>query len=442
VTSHPPEPSSSQAQTHAPEPARTQTPEAAQAHTPESARAALTRWIAENWDPGMSLHEWRRLLARSGWAVPSWPTQWHGQGLPAWADDLAAAELIRLGAVGTPVGSGMTLAAPTILAHGPDHCRERFLLPILSGEQTWCQLFSEPGAGSDLAGLSTSAVLDDGEWVINGQKVWTTSAHHADLGMLLARSDSSAAKHRGLTYLAIPMRQPGVLVRPLRQMNFRQSFNEVFFTDARVPRQNVIGEIGGGWAVALTTLAYERRFGAISRPRYDPGPGRALDEARAEAERHFATYQWYPQRAGRADLVAEHARTAGVSDNPLIRQAVAALLARQNASRWTAERAQAARAAGRRPGAEGSIGKLAASDIAREAARAHSAIAAASGLLRGQDAALDGVIAEVLLSVPAQSIAGGTDEIQRNILAEKILGLPREHVPDRDLPFNQTLRHG
>ncbi|HEY2552499.1 MAG TPA: acyl-CoA dehydrogenase family protein [Streptosporangiaceae bacterium] len=408
--------------------------------TPEHIRAELASWVAARWDPDLSLSEWRRMLAAAGWAVPSWPRRWHGLGLPDWAGDLVADELIALGAVGTPVGSGMTLAAPTILAHGPDSCRDRFLLPILTGEQTWCQLFSEPGAGSDLASLTTSAVRSGDEWVINGQKVWTTSAHHADFGMLLARTDSSVPKHQGLTYLALPMRQSGVLVRPLRQMNFRQSFNEVFLTDARVPVGNVVGEVGGGWAAALTTLAYERRFAHVRKPGYAASPGRVLDEARAEADEHFATYQWYPQRAGRADLAAAHASAAGVSDDPLIRQAVAGVLASQLASRWTAERARAARAAGQRPGAEGSIGKLAASELARESARAHSAIAAAAGLLAGPQSRLDGVIAEVLLSVPAQSIAGGTDEIQRNIIAERILGLPREQAPDRGVPFRDSRR--
>ena len=258
--------------------------------------------------------------------------------------------------------------------------------------------------------------------------------------MLLARTDFGVPKHRGLTYLAIAMKQPGVLVRPLRQMNFHQSFNEVFFTDARVPGDNVIGEVGGGWTAALTTLAYERRFGAMSKPSYDPGPGRARDEARAEAAAHFETYKWYPQRAGRADLVVEHARRAHVSDDPAVRQEIAALLALRDASRWTAERARAERAGGLRPGAEGSIGKLAASEIARRSAYLHARIAAAAGLLTGPDAPFDGTIAEILLSVPAQSIAGGTDEIQRNILAEKMLRLPREPAPDRHLPFNQTRR--
>jgi len=415
-------------------------PGGTQRPSPALVRAELAAWVRENWDPDMTLRDWRELLLASGWAVPSWPQRWYGRGLPAWADELVAAELIRLGAVGVPVGSGSWLAAPTILAHGSDKLKDRLLRPILTGEQTWCQLFSEPGAGSDLAGLSTSARLDGDTWVINGQKVWNTSAHHADMGMLLARTDSDVPKHQGITYFALPMSQPGIEVRQLRQMNFHASFNEVFLTDARVPQDNVVGEVGQGWGAALTTLAYERRFSALQRPSYSAAPGRALDAARAEANDHFATYSWYPQRAGRADLVIEHARRAGVSNDPVIRQAVARLLTMQRVSTWTAERARVARTLGARPGAEGSIGKLAASNIARESARVHAMIAAAAGLLSGPDSAFGGLIAEVLVSVPAQSIAGGTDEIQKNILAEKVLGLPAEVKVDRDVPFSQ-LRH-
>ena len=170
--------------------------------------------------------------------MPSWSQQWHGRGLPAWADDVVANEIRAAGAVGLPLGSGAWLAAPTILEHGPDAVRERLLAPILTGEETWCQLFSEPGAGSDLAGLTTRAERDGDEWVVNGQKVWNTSAHHADFGMLVARTDWDAPKHRGLTYFALPMHQPGVEVRPLRQMNDHSSFNEVFMTDARVPARS------------------------------------------------------------------------------------------------------------------------------------------------------------------------------------------------------------
>jgi alkylation response protein AidB-like acyl-CoA dehydrogenase len=410
--------------------------------TPEQVRAELTDWVARHWDPDMPLREWRELLAESGWGAPSWPERWHGRGWPAWTDDFVSRELIALGAVGAPVGLGMTLAAPTLLAYGGDELKSRLVRPILTGEQTWCQLFSEPGAGSDLAGLSTSAARDGDDWVINGQKVWNTSAHHADFGLLLARSDSQVPKHRGLTYFALPMHQPGVEVRPLRQMNFHASFNEVFLTGARVPADNVVGPEGGGWAVALTTLAYERRFGVMRPPAYDPRPGRALDEARAESAAHFAVYSWYPQRAGRVDLVIEHAKAAGVTDDPVIRQAIAHLITLQRVSGWTADRARAARERGARPGAEGSVGKLALSNLAREAAAVHSMIARASALLTGPDSPMGGVIAEVLLSVPAQSIAGGTDEIQKNILAEKVLGLPPEIRVDKDIPFSQIRSRG
>ena len=409
--------------------------------TRESVCVELAEWVSANWNPDRSLVEWRTLLAASGWAVPSWPQRWHGRGWPAWTDDVVAAELVRLGTVGTPVGGGMSLAAPTILTHGPDEVRERFLLSTLTGQETWCQLFSEPGAGSDLAGLSTTAVLDGDEWIVNGQKVWNTSAHHADLGMLVARTDWDVPKHRGLTYFVIPMKQPGVTVRPLRQMNNHASFNEVFFTDARIPKEWVVGRVGDGWAAALTTLAYERRFGAMSRPKYEARPGRVIDEARREADDHFETYKWYPQRAGRPDLLVERARAAGVSHDPVVRQAIARVLSMLSASRWTAERARAARVLGRNPGAEGSVGKLATSNIARESARAHALIAGADAMLSGSASLLDGVIAEILVSVPGQSIAGGTDEIQKNILGEKVLGLPREPSADHDLPFNQTRRN-
>jgi alkylation response protein AidB-like acyl-CoA dehydrogenase len=327
------------------------------------------------------------------------------------------------------------------MEHGSDALRARFLAPVLTGEETWCQLFSEPGAGSDLAGLSTRADRDGDHWVINGQKVWNTSAHHADFGLLVARTDWDAPKHRGLTYFVLPMRQPGVEVRPLRQMNRHSSFNEVFVTDAVVPHDLVVGSVGEGWRVALTTLAYERRFGVMGAGQFDPARGRALREAAEESARHVATYAWYPQRAGRVDLLGAHAERAGRNEDPIVRQQVTAAIAAQRIGTWTARRAQAARALGRAPGAEGSIGKLALSGVARAAARGHSSIGGADGMLDGPSAPFEGMIAEVLVSVPAQSIAGGTDEIQHNILGEQALGLPREPAVDRDIPFRQVPRN-
>jgi alkylation response protein AidB-like acyl-CoA dehydrogenase len=412
------------------------------AATPDAVRSEVRAWIESSWRSDTSLIDWRRTLVASGWAAPSWPARWYGRDLPGWSDEVVGSALVAAGAVGTPVGVGMALAAPTVLAHGTDALRERLLQRTLTGEDTWCQLFSEPGAGSDLAGLSTTAVLDGDEWVVNGQKVWNTSAHHADLGMLVARTDWDVPKHRGLTYFVLPMHQPGVDVRPLRQMNQHSSFNEVFLTDVRIPRALVVGEIGDGWRVALTTLAYERRFGAMRRPSYAASLSRVLEEARLEADEAFASYRWYPQRAGRVDLVVERAQATGAGTDAVVRQEIARLLSMQRVSGWTAERARAALALGRTPGPEGSIGKLAMSHVARQAAKVHALISGPSAMLAGPESPLGGVIAEVLVSVPAQSIAGGTDEIQRNILGEKALGLPREPSPDRELPFRDLPRNG
>jgi alkylation response protein AidB-like acyl-CoA dehydrogenase len=408
--------------------------------TQDEVRADVRAWLAEHWDPDAALLDWRRQLVDSGWATPTWPTDWYGRGLPGWADAVVAEEFARAGAVGAAVGGGMSLAAPTLLAHGSDDLKRQLLPRAISGEDTWCQLFSEPGSGSDLGGLSTRAELDGDEWVVNGQKLWSTSAHHADHGMLLARTDSDVPKHRGISYLVLPMHQPGVEVRPLRQMNFHASFNEVFMSDARVPAANLVGKPGDGWGIAMTTLAHERTFATMRRRSFDVAAGRCVREAAAEAEEYFATYAWYPQRAGRADLVPQAAELLGRTDDPIVRDRIAGLYALQKAHEWTARRAQAARAAGKPPGSEGSLGKLAASEVARASARAHSLIAGAEGLLSGPDSLLDGMVAEVLISVPAQSIAGGTDEIQHNIIGEKVLGLPREPAVDRDIPFRSIPR--
>jgi alkylation response protein AidB-like acyl-CoA dehydrogenase len=235
------------------------------------------------------------------------------------------------------------------------------------------------------------------------------------------------------------MHQPGVEVRPLRQMNGHASFNEVFLTDARVPHANVVGEVGGGWTVALTTLSHERglgtgRFGEVPTV----GEGRTVREARAEAAEYLRTYEWYPQRAGRADLVPARARAHGLADDAVTRQRAARLWAIERTATWNVRRSRAARQAGRPPGPEGSLAKLSGSVIAREAAAAHAAISGAHGMLTGPASPADGIVAEVLVSVPGASIAGGTDEIQRNIVGERTLGLPREPSVDVDLPFREV----
>jgi alkylation response protein AidB-like acyl-CoA dehydrogenase len=404
-----------------------------------SIREAVRGWIEEHWDPMLELAAWRRELHAAGWACPTWPTEWSGRALPTWADDIVKEELNAAGAAGTPLGSGMLLAAPTILAHGSSTLKRTLLPGIVTGVDTWCQLFSEPGSGSDLAGLTTTAARDGEVFVVNGQKVWSTSAHHADLGMLLARTDWDAPKHKGISWMVLPMHQRGVEVRPLRQMNGYASFNEVFLSDAVVPVDNVVGRLGEGWPIALTTLAHERGFGSVRRSTFI-SEGRAIREAEAEAEAYFATYRWYPQRAGRVDLIAEHAQVTGRNTDPLCRQAIAGLTALHRAHQWTADRARLNRARARPPGAEGSIGKLGLSEVARAAARTHTQLAGPGGMLEGPESPFDGTIAEVLESVPAQSIAGGTDEIQRNITAERVLGLPKEPGVGSTVSFREETR--
>ena len=413
----------------------------------KAVRREVRAWLQAHWNPNLGLVEWRSLLADSGWGMPAWPKQWFGRDLPQALLPVVDAEFARIGAVGVARTGIRLLAAATILEHGNDDQKARYLRRILTGEDTWCQLFSEPGSGSDLAGASSRADFNGEHWVVNGQKVWTTSAHHADYGLLLARTDWDAAKHQGLSYFVLDMRQPGVEVRPLRQMNGHASFNQVFFTDALVPPENQLSSTGSGWQVAITTLAHERR--AADRIGGTASQGAASDgqrneriyaEERAEREIAEEPYRWYPQRAGRVDLVLPRARTTGAIDDPAVRQEIARLLTLKQSADWTARRARAAQEQGRPQGPEGSLGKLAGSHVARLACHVHTLVGDADAMLAGEDSAMDGLIAEILVSVPATSIAGGTDEIQRNIIAERVLGLPKEPRMDRG-PFRDIKRN-
>jgi len=397
-------------------------------------RAEVKQWLAGEWDPELPLAQWREVLADSGWGCPTWPVQWCGRGLPGALGRVVAEEMKRAVVPGPPEGVGMMLVAPVLLEHSSEELKQRYILPTVTGEITWCQLFSEPGAGSDLAGLQSRAVADRDHWRISGQKVWSTGAATADFGLLLARTDWDVSKHQGITAFVLPMRQPGVLVRPLRQMNGHSSFNEVFF-DAAITH-HVIGEPGGGWPVARAALAHERRLASF--PPLPDASGRAWREAIAERTAVAEPHKWYPQRAGRPDLVIPQARALGRAGDRVVRQEIAKLIELSWSARWMAERAAAARAAGQRPGPEGSLGKLASSKIAKQAARVHTLIAGTAGLLAGPESLLDGTIAEIGISVPAISIAGGTDEIQRSIIAERILGLPREPDISVGIPFRDV----
>jgi alkylation response protein AidB-like acyl-CoA dehydrogenase len=409
--------------------------------TETEVRDEVRGWLDANWDPERPIREWREILVDSGWACPTWPQEWFGKGLSRELGAVAGEEFAKTGAVGPAIGVGMGLAAPTILDHGSDDIKRRFLRRTITGEDKWCQLFSEPGSGSDLAGLTCHAELSGDEWIVNGQKVWTTGAKTAAYGLLLARTDWDVPKHRGLTYFVLPMEQDGVDVRAIKQMNLHASFNEVFISDARIPRDNVVGDQGDGWRVALTTLAYERAgIGRIFTPASQESQGRTAREAAEEAAAYLKTYVWYPQRMGRPDLVIPHAKAAGKTDDPRIRQRIAYIQSLVHIEKWTQQRARAARAAGN-PGPEGSIGKLLTSRIAQASAEAHGAIGGAQVMLGDGEGPMDGIVSEITLSYPAQSIAGGTDEIQLNILAERVLGLPKEPQVDSEVAFREVRKN-
>jgi len=413
-----------------------------EAPTEAQVRSEIREWLAKNWDPDLSLLDWRTRLADAGWAAPQWPKEWYGRGYPHNLVRVVQEELAAVGAVG-PASSGVRmLAAATLLEHGSDAQKKKYLRRILTGEDTWCQFFSEPGSGSDLAGATTKAELKGDFWIVNGQKVWTTSAHHADHGLLVARTDWDAPKHDGLSFFVIDVRQPGVDVQPLRQMNGHASFNQVFFTDAKVPKENLVGKLNDGWKVAMTTLMHERRGADGLMPPVKKGrkEGRIHAEERAENDKANEPYRWYPQRAGRVDLIIERAKETGANKDPYIRQEIAKLMIFAKSAEWTARRARAAQQQGRPQGPEGSLGKLAASHVARGCARVHTLMTGTDAMLTGKESPREGVIAEILVSVPAVSIAGGTDEIQRNIIAERVLQLPKEPRFDTG-PFRNIRRN-
>jgi len=362
--------------------------------------------------------------------------------LPAGLARAVEEEFANVGAVGVARSGVRLLAAATLLEHGTDAQKKKYLRRILTGEDTWCQFFSEPGSGSDLAGATTRADLQGDFWVVNGQKVWTTSAHHADHGLLLARTDWDAPKHEGMSFFVIDVKQPGVDVQQLRQMNGHASFNQVFFTDAKVPVENLVGKIGDGWKVATTTLMHERRGadGLLPPSKKGTRVGRIHAEERVENEKANEPYKWYPQRAGRVDLILERAKETGAGKDPVVRQEIAKLMILAKSAEWTARRARAAQRQGRPQGPEGSLGKLAASHVARACARVHTMMTGTDALLTGEDSPRNGVIAEILVSVPAVSIAGGTDEIQRNIIAERVLQMPKEPRFDTG-PFRNVRRN-
>jgi alkylation response protein AidB-like acyl-CoA dehydrogenase len=390
----------------------------------DEVRAEARAWLREHWDPAQTVRAWWAAVAEAGWQFPSWPDGLGGLGLDASAERAVWEEMAALGVLGPPFNLGTLTGAPTILAFGRPDQRDRLLTPLALGLEAWCQLFSEPDAGSDLASVRTRADRDGPQWRVHGAKVWSSGAAQADRGMLLARTDHDAAKHRGLSFFVLPLRQDGVEIRPLRQMNgVSGHFNEVFLDGPVVVDADLVHGPGDGWPVALNVLALER-FALQARV---PGlvygsPGRGwgqLDRAAGDvvaegpqASDYVANRAWV-DAARLVDLARRRVQTG----ERLARQHLADVVTLERVIDQTVQRPDV-------PGGP-NLTKLAKTVISRRCAALGLDLLGADGMLAAADAPEDGGPLHLALTAPSFSIAGGTDEIQRNVVAERALGLPR-----------------
>jgi len=364
-------------------------------------RDELREWLEQN-HPGPEprgdedgfnyRREWQRKLNEAGYAGVSWPKEYGGRGATLVEQAIFNEEIVRAKAPGPANVLGLVMGGPVVIAHGTDEQKKRFLAPILSADEIWCQGFSEPDSGSDLASLKTKAVKSDGGWKVTGQKVWTTYAHEAKWCMLVARTDPDAPKHKGLTYFLMDMEQDEVQVRPLRQITGESEFNEIFMEEAYIPDENVVGNPGEGWTVAITTLMNERA-------------GLAFGSAVAV-------------RLALGELM-ELVRERGLDEDPLLRQKIAQLYIETETLRLNALRGLTSQMKTGMPGPEGSLPKWQWSDI-------NQALTELAMDVRGPEAPIvDGTWTYRFLRARANSIEGGTTEILKNIVAERVLGLPR-----------------
>jgi acyl-CoA dehydrogenase len=353
--------------------------------------------------------EWQATLYDGGWAGITWPKEYGGRGGKPIENVIFGQEQANYGVSNGALMISVGMAGPTLLAHGSDAQKDELLPPLLRGEELWCQLFSEPGAGSDLAALATRAERDGDEWVVNGQKVWTSSPTRARWGMLLARTDPDVPKHKGISWFVLDMAAPGIDIRPLRQMTGESHFSEIFLDDVRIPADRVVGAPGEGWGVAQTTLTSERSSiagGVGATPR----------------------------------ALAAFARRFGVNDEPLVRQRLVDAHIRFELLRFLRYRSQTALSQGRRAGPEASVMKLAFARYMQALTATAVDLQGAHGLLGGDDVVDDGMWLRRFLHSPSLRIAGGSDQVQANIMGERALGLPSEPRSDKDVPFRELAR--
>jgi alkylation response protein AidB-like acyl-CoA dehydrogenase len=369
---------------------------------PRTAETAPPATLTDAYSPAEQAHvkrskQWQATLYDGGWAGITWPKEYGGRGGTPIQAVIFAEEQQRFDVPSSIFAQGIGMAGPAIMEHGSEEQKERFLAPMLRGDEVWCQLFSEPAAGSDLASLTTRATREGDRWIVNGQKVWTSSAHFSDYGILLARTGSTEARHRGISYFLLDLRTPGVEVRPLRQITGSAHFNEVFLTDVAIPDTNLVGPVDGGWAVTRTTLTSERSLiGGLSADRFP--------------------------------RLLELARATGATDDPILRQALVQTYIGFQLVKYLGWRQMTAMSQGRPAGPESSLAKLALSVRLGLMGDLILAMQGPAGMLQAGDphvAYLNGLF----LGQWSSRFGGGTEQVQRNILAERILGLPRDPLP-------------
>jgi len=421
-------------------------------------------WLEENWDPDLTVAEWWERLGLSGWAAPGLPEHAYGKGLNRNDSVAVQGAIADFGALGAPGGLGLLLAAPTIATHGTQEQIDLYVRDIVTGQKAWCQLFSEPGAGSDLAGLQTRAIKDGEEWVVTGQKVWTSGGQVADMGMLIARTDPDVPKHQGISYFGIDMHQKGIDIRPLVEMTGHAMFNEVFLEEAVTPDSSLIGGLNNGWAVANTTLMNERAglgSGGGHAAASAATPGTVVNDLAKRAGDFVSGAATSRRRGGGGGgmfgssykLLVELAKGNGKIDDPSIRQDLMKLHTLNELGRMNSLRAKAAKAIGQDVPGLPNISKLSMSEIVRQQRDVGLKILGPYGTLHAYKPEDAGPLNEatgnpftmmvtgMALFAQGPPIYGGTDQVQRNIIGERVLGLPKEANNDKtaafkDLPKN------
>jgi alkylation response protein AidB-like acyl-CoA dehydrogenase len=359
--------------------------------------------------------QWQKIKADKGYARITWPKGMGGSGGTPMQSIIFGQEEAKYDVpAGAPFAIGLGMCIPTVMAYCNDEVKARYVKPAVEGAEIWCQLFSEPAGGSDVAALKTRAVKDGDTWTINGSKIWTTGAQFSDYGLLLTRTDPNVPKHKGLTMFHLSMKQPGVEIRPIKQASGASGFNEIFFTDVKVTDSQRVGEVGQGWQVALTTLMHERL--AVGG-----GQGGGLD----------------------VQQLLQLARTLELEDGPAIKNAavrekIADWYVRSAGLKYTTLRTMTALSRGQQPGPEASIAKIVVASKLQDLSAFAMELEGEAGAVTGNDAPMHGMFQQGWLSAPGLRIAGGTDEILRNIIAERVLGLPGDVRVDKDVPFNKV----